>query len=75
MPVNPDVPSVRSQKPCALVLDLMLPIQDGMSICRAIRKFSAVPILMLTARGDEADVLAWTAAPMILSPSHSARGK
>ncbi len=52
------VAAVRSEKPCALVLDLMLPVQDGMSICREIRQFSAVPILMLTARVDEADVLA-----------------
>ena len=39
----------------AVVLDLMLPDGDGLEICRAIRARSDVPILMLTARGEEAD--------------------
>ena len=39
----------------AVVLDLMLPDGDGLEICRAIRVRSDVPILMLTARGEEAD--------------------
>ena len=39
----------------AVVLDLMLPDGEGLEICRAIRARSDVPILMLTARGDEAD--------------------
>ena len=39
----------------AVVLDLMLPDGDGLSVCRAIRARSDVPILMLTARGEEAD--------------------
>ncbi len=39
----------------AVVLDLMLPDGDGLELCRAIRARSDVPILMLTARGDEAD--------------------
>ena len=39
----------------AVVLDLMLPDGDGLALCRAIRARSDVPILMLTARGDEAD--------------------
>lgn len=38
-----------------LVLDLMMPGLDGWSICREIRKNSDMPILMLTARGDEID--------------------
>lgn len=52
------VTSVRSSAPSAVVLDLMLPASDGMTICRELRKFSAVPILMLTARTDEVDKLA-----------------
>jgi two-component system, OmpR family, response regulator BaeR len=52
------VEAVRSSPPDAVILDLMLPVNDGMSLCRAIRKFSAVPVLMLTARIAEADVLA-----------------
>lgn len=51
------VSSVRSSPPSAIVLDLMLPASDGMTICRELRKFSAVPILMLTARADEIDKL------------------
>ena len=39
----------------AIILDLMLPDGDGLEICRAIRARSDVPILMLTARGEEAD--------------------
>ena len=39
----------------AVVLDLMLPDGDGLEICRAIRARSDVPILMLTARGEETD--------------------
>jgi len=35
--------------------DIMLPGMDGMEICLELRKFSAVPILMLTARVDEID--------------------
>lgn len=40
-----------------LILDLMLPRLDGMSVCRQIRATSDVPIIMLTARGDELDRL------------------
>jgi CheY-like chemotaxis protein/Spy/CpxP family protein refolding chaperone len=39
----------------ALVLDLMLPDQDGFEVCRRVRAGADLPILMLTARGDEAD--------------------
>ena len=52
------VDAVRSQPPAALILDLMLPVNDVMSLCRDIRRFSAVPVLMLTARVEEADILA-----------------
>ncbi|WP_409178995.1 response regulator transcription factor [Brevibacillus fortis] len=40
-----------------IILDIMLPELDGWSVCRRIRKVSNVPILMLTARGDEDDTL------------------
>ncbi|MHB8918523.1 MAG: response regulator transcription factor [Desulfocucumaceae bacterium] len=39
----------------AVVLDIMMPGMDGMELCREIRKTSDVPIIMLTARGDEID--------------------
>lgn len=39
------------------ILDVMMPEYDGWSVCREIRKTSAVPIIMLTARGEENDEL------------------
>ncbi len=39
----------------ALILDVMLPDGDGFDVCRAVRADSDIPILMLTARGDELD--------------------
>lgn len=45
------------QVPDAVILDWMLPGLDGISVCKAIRIFSDVPILMLTARIDEVDRL------------------
>jgi DNA-binding response OmpR family regulator len=47
--------AVGSQPPDLIVLDLLLPGIDGLEICRRIRRSSAVPILMLTARGEEVD--------------------
>ena len=41
----------------AVILDVMLPSLDGFEVCREIRKFSRVPILMLTARTDLVDVV------------------
>ena len=51
------VTSVREQAPALILLDLMLPGLDGISVCSAVRAFSAVPIIMLTARVDEIDRL------------------
>jgi DNA-binding response OmpR family regulator len=47
----------QAQPPDLIVLDLMLPGIDGIDVCRRLRAASAVPIVMLTARGDEADKL------------------
>ncbi len=47
----------RREKPDLIVLDLMLPGMEGLDVCRAIRKESDVPIIMLTARVEEADQL------------------
>ncbi len=47
-----------AEKPDAVVLDIMLPILDGLAVCRTIRLESTVPILMLTARTDAFDVVA-----------------
>jgi len=46
---------VRQKNPVVVILDLMLPRLDGWEVCRWIREFSDVPILMLTARGEEFD--------------------
>lgn len=51
------VTHVRQHPPTVMLLDLMLPGQDGLSICREIRQFSSLPILMLTARVEEIDRL------------------
>ncbi len=40
-----------------VILDVMMPVMDGWSACRTIRDLSAVPIIMLTARGEEQDEL------------------
>ncbi|MBL1093252.1 MULTISPECIES: response regulator transcription factor [Streptomyces] len=40
-----------------VVLDLMLPGMDGFEVCRAIRVRSAIPVIMLTARGDDQDIV------------------
>ena len=42
-------------KPDAVILDVMLPDLDGFEVCRRIRASSSVPVLMLTARGDDTD--------------------
>ena len=42
-------------QPDVVLLDVMLPDGSGFDVCRALRRDSAVPIIMLTARGDEAD--------------------
>jgi DNA-binding response OmpR family regulator len=47
----------RGEKPDLLVLDLMLPQMDGLDVCRALRRESDLPIIMLTARAEETDRL------------------
>lgn len=44
------VEKIKEQSPDLVILDLMLPEKDGMTICREVRQFSNVPIIMLTAR-------------------------
>jgi DNA-binding response OmpR family regulator len=47
----------QTESPDLVVLDLMLPGLDGLEVCRAIRRESDVPIVMLTARAEEVDKL------------------
>ncbi len=42
-------------KPDLILLDVMIPEMDGLDVCRELRKTSAVPIIMITARGEEVD--------------------
>jgi two-component system response regulator BaeR len=48
---------VRAQAPDLMLLDLMLPGRDGLEICRDVRAFSDVPIIMVTAKVEEIDRL------------------
>jgi DNA-binding response OmpR family regulator len=45
----------QSHRPDLIVLDLMMPEMDGLTVCRELRKMSNVPIIMLTARSDDVD--------------------
>ena len=49
--------AVDEKSPDLIVLDIMLPGVDGIEICRHVRARSAIPIIMLTARGEEVDRL------------------
>jgi two-component system response regulator BaeR len=51
------VQRVRERNPELVLLDLMLPGKDGLEICREVRAFSEVPIIMATARVEEIDRL------------------
>ena len=47
--------AVATSHPDLIILDLMLPGEDGLMLCRDLRAKSEIPIIMLTARGDETD--------------------
>jgi DNA-binding response OmpR family regulator len=47
--------ALETQQIDAVLLDVMMPGMDGLEVCRRIRSKSSVPVLMLTARGDETD--------------------
>ena len=47
--------AVEASRPDLVILDLMLPGEDGLSLCRDLRASSSLPIIMLTARGEETD--------------------
>ncbi|MBI5030387.1 MAG: response regulator transcription factor [Chloroflexi bacterium] len=49
------ITKVRDEKPDLVLLDIQLPKKDGWAVCREIRQTSRVPIIMLTARSEEAD--------------------
>lgn len=49
--------AIRARPPALVVLDLMLPGMDGLALCQAVREFSEVPVVMVTARVEEIDRL------------------
>ena len=52
------LPMFREFRPDLVLLDVMLPTQDGIEVCRQLRLESGVPVVMLTARTDTRDVVA-----------------
>ena len=46
---------VRAEDPDVVILDIMLPGEDGLAVLRRIRSFSSVPVIMLTAKGEDSD--------------------
>ena len=42
-------------QPMAILLDVMMPVKDGYEVCRSIRRESSVPIILITARGEDYD--------------------
>lgn len=52
------VAEVKVFEPDLVLLDIMLPVMDGWEVCRAVRKVSNVPIIMLTAKGETFDKVA-----------------
>jgi two-component system response regulator BaeR len=49
------IPQVKKNHPDLILLDIMLPGMNGLDVCKGVRKFSQIPILMLTARVEEVD--------------------
>lgn len=46
---------VKDNQPDLILLDVMLPGMDGIEVCKTLRRFSSIPIIMMTARADEFD--------------------
>ena len=46
---------IRQSRPDLMLLDIMMPVIDGWEVCRQVREFSTVPIIMLTAKGETFD--------------------
>jgi two-component system response regulator BaeR len=51
------VPAVHAHSPALILLDLMLPGSDGLTVCRELRRFTDIPVVMVTAKIEEIDRL------------------
>ncbi len=70
------LPYVRQTPPDLILLDLMLPGTDGLTLCREIRRFSDIPIVMVTAKSKRSTACwGWRLAQMTISASRTAHGK
>ena len=49
---------VQSEKPDILLLDIMMPVLDGIEVCKQVRKMSDLPIIMVTAKDEDDDRIA-----------------
>ena len=49
---------VQSEKPDILILDIMMPVMDGLEVCKQVRKMSDLPIIMVTAKDDDDERIA-----------------
>ena len=57
---------VQSEKPDIIILDIMMPVMDGLEVCKQVRKMSDIPIIMLTTA-----FWGWKSARTIILPSRS----
>lgn len=70
------LPYVRQTPPDLILLDLMLPGTDGLTLCREIRRFSDIPIVMVTAKSKRSTACwGWRLVQMTTSASRTAHGK
>src|SRR6476661_2583101 len=68
------IEKARTCNPDLVILDIMMPEMDGLTVCKEIRKTSNVPVIILTARGDDIDkIVAWKSARTTTSQSRSTR--
>lgn len=49
------IPFIKKENPSMVLLDIMIPYMDGKTICKEIRKFSDIPVIMITAKVEEID--------------------
>lgn len=52
---SPGIERIKTLRPDLLLLDVMMPEMDGFAVLAEVRKFSTIPVIMLTARGDDHD--------------------